>query len=190
MGKQKTNMKIHNFLFIISLLISCSLQESVQETLLEKSEAETTIEAGSESEAVAELKSMAEEELGTELELGTEEAEDMEVDESMMANFPGNKYFVGHWKMLGYRCPGDNKAAESCDCHMQGAMVICIKKIGDYCVTSGHETFRSGQLPGTLRTGKHSAYPGPGFIKMNPKKNMRSPVRRFVIVEEETNKPG
>merc|ERR1712222_304612 len=153
MGKQKTNMKIHNFLFIISLLISCSLQESVQETLLEKSEAETTIEAGSESEAVAELKSMAEEELGTELEL--EEAEDMEVDESMMANFPGNKYFVGHWKMLGYRCPCDNKAAESCDCHMQGAMVICIKKIGDYCVTSGHETFRSGQLPGTLRTGKH-----------------------------------
>merc|ERR1712151_957833 len=35
-----------------------------------------------------------------------------------------------------------------------------------------------------------AVYPGPGFIKLNPKKNMRSPVRRFVIVEEETNKPG
>jgi len=155
MGKTKKNMKIHNFLFIISLLISCSLQESVQETLLEKSEAETTIEAESESQAVAELKSMAEEELGTELELGTDEAEEMEVDNQMGADFPGNKYFIGHWKMLGYRCPGDNKAAESCDCHMQGSIVICIKKIGDYCVTSGHETFRSGNLPSVLRTGTH-----------------------------------
>jgi len=155
MGKTKKNMKFQNLLFIISLLISCSLQEAVQETLLEKSEAKTTIEASSEAEAVAELKSMAEEELGTEVELGTEEAEDMEVDESMMANFPGNKYFVGHWKMLGYRCPGDNKAAESCDCHMKGSIVICIKKIGDFCVTSGHETFRSGNLPGVLRTGKN-----------------------------------
>jgi hypothetical protein len=36
----------------------------------------------------------------------------------------------------------------------------------------------------------HSSYPGPGYVKLNPKKNMRSPVRRFVIVEEETNKPG
>jgi hypothetical protein len=35
-----------------------------------------------------------------------------------------------------------------------------------------------------------AVYPGPGFIKLNPKRNMRSPVRRFVIVEEETNKPG
>jgi len=35
-----------------------------------------------------------------------------------------------------------------------------------------------------------AVYPGPGYIKLNPKRNMRSPVRRFVIVEEETNKPG
>merc|ERR1711957_30281 len=34
------------------------------------------------------------------------------------------------------------------------------------------------------------AYPGPGYIKLNPKHNMRAPVRRFVIIEEETNKPG
>ena len=33
-------------------------------------------------------------------------------------------------------------------------------------------------------------YPGPGYIKLNPKHNMRAPVRRFVIIEEETNKPG
>jgi len=35
-----------------------------------------------------------------------------------------------------------------------------------------------------------AVYPGPGFIKLNPKRNMRSPIRRFVIVEEETNRPG
>jgi hypothetical protein len=36
----------------------------------------------------------------------------------------------------------------------------------------------------------HSLYPGPGYIKLNPKTNMRAPVRRFVVVEEQTNKPG
>jgi len=36
----------------------------------------------------------------------------------------------------------------------------------------------------------HSNFAGPGFVKLNPRRNMRTPVRRFVIVEEETNKPG
>lgn len=36
----------------------------------------------------------------------------------------------------------------------------------------------------------HSAYPGPGYVKLNPKTNLRAPVRRFVVVEEETNKPA
>ena len=36
----------------------------------------------------------------------------------------------------------------------------------------------------------HSEYPGPGYIKLNPKTNLRAPVRRFVVVEEETNKPA
>merc|ERR1712151_1376596 len=35
-----------------------------------------------------------------------------------------------------------------------------------------------------------SLYPGPGYVKLNPRRNMRSPVRRFVIVEESTDKPG
>jgi hypothetical protein len=35
----------------------------------------------------------------------------------------------------------------------------------------------------------HGAYPGPANIKVNPK-NLRNPVRRFVIVEESISKPG
>jgi len=36
----------------------------------------------------------------------------------------------------------------------------------------------------------NSKFAGPGYVKLNPRRNMRTPVRRFVIVEEETNKPG
>jgi hypothetical protein len=153
-------MKITNFLFIISLLIACSYQETVQETLTEKTKAtidaqehletETETETETKTEAEAELESMAQEELGVQEETENQ----MEITEEMMQNFPAN-YFVGHWKMLGYRCPGDNKPSESCDCHMQGKIVICVKVIGDYCVTSGHETFRSGNLPAQLKTGQN-----------------------------------
>jgi hypothetical protein len=42
----------------------------------------------------------------------------------------------------------------------------------------------------TPMIGHGGVYPGPGYVKLNPRHNMRAPVRRFVIIEEETNKPG
>ena len=130
-------MKITNFLFIISLLITFSFQVKVEEL----SQSTTNTEA--------ELQSMAELELGETTELATGEEESEEA-----ATWPQN-YFVGHWKMLGYRCPGNQKDKESCDCHMEGKIAICIKVIGDDCVTSGHETFRTrGNIPSTLTTGQ------------------------------------
>jgi len=38
--------------------------------------------------------------------------------------------------------------------------------------------------------GKGGSYPGPAYVKLNPKSNIRHPVRRFVIVEESTDRPG
>lgn len=35
-----------------------------------------------------------------------------------------------------------------------------------------------------------SRYDGIGYIKVNPRRNMRFPVRRYVIIEEDTQKPG
>jgi len=130
-------MKITNFLFIISLLITFSYAVKVEE--LSKSTTNTE----------AELQSMAELELGETTELATGEEEEVEAS----GEWPQN-YFVGHWRMLGYRCPGDNKDHESCDCKMEGKIVICTKVIGDDCVTSGHETFRTrSSIPSTLKTG-------------------------------------
>merc|ERR1740139_1170868 len=170
-------MKITNFIFIISLLITCSYQETVQETLTETSEnkmeenteeqmenmTETETETENETllDAETEGQMMAEEQLGSEIELQEETVESL--DSETGKDFPEN-YFVGNWKMLGYRCPGDNKPSESCSCKMidtgnkkraDHSEVICTKIIGDYCVTSGHETFRSRNLPATLSTGKN-----------------------------------
>merc|ERR1719469_669907 len=170
-------MKTINFIFIISLLITCSYQETVQETLTETSEnkmeenteeqmenmTETETETENETllDAETEGQMMAEEQLGSEIELQEETVESL--DSETGKDFPEN-YFVGNWKMLGYRCPGDNKASESCSCKMintgnrkraDHSEVICTKIIGDYCVTSGHETFRSRSLPATLSTGKN-----------------------------------
>jgi hypothetical protein len=36
----------------------------------------------------------------------------------------------------------------------------------------------------------HGRYEGAGYINLNPKRTLRHPVRRFVIVEEEVNSPG
>merc|ERR1712166_476083 len=167
----KINMKITNFIFIIPLLITCSYQETVQETLTETSEeqmenmteteTETETETSTELDAETEGSAMAEEQLGSEIELQEETVE--ELDSELSKDFPEN-YFVGNWKMLGYRCPGDNKPSESCSCKMidtgnkkraDHSEVICTKIIGDYCVTSGHETFRSRNLPATLSTGRN-----------------------------------
>jgi len=162
-------MKITNFIFIISLLITCSYQETVQETLTETSEntmeekTEEQMENMTETELDAETEGqmMAEEQLGSEIELQEETVE--ELDSEMTKTFPAN-YFLGNWKMLGYRCPGDQKASESCSCKMINTgnrkrtdkmEVICTKIIGDYCVTSGHETFRSRNLPDTFKSGKN-----------------------------------
>merc|ERR1711957_351708 len=165
----KIHMKTINFIFIISLLITCSYQETVQETLTETSEntmeekTEEQMENMTETELDAETEGqmMAEEQLGSEIELQEETVE--ELDSEMTKTFPAN-YFLGNWKMLGYRCPGDQKASESCSCKMINTgnknradrmNVICTKIIGDYCVTSGHETFRSRDLPDTLKSGKN-----------------------------------
>merc|ERR1719469_1591426 len=111
-------MKITNFIFIISLLITCSYQETVQETLTETSEnkmeenTEEQMENMTETEtenlldAETEGQMMAEEQLGSEIELQEETVESL--DSETGKDFPEN-YFVGNWKMLGYRCPGDNK---------------------------------------------------------------------------------
>merc|ERR1740139_422324 len=153
-------MKITNFIFIISLLIACSYQETVQETLTEsfKNTMEEQTEEQTENKTDIEILSEAEnlsaavEQLGTEEEL--EEKMEEETIAAMMGNFPAN-YFVGDWLMYGLTCNKNTPKVEKCSCAMKEKIVICTKTLGDDCVTTGTETFRSsGDLPAQLQNGK------------------------------------
>merc|ERR1711957_698320 len=71
-----------------------------------------------------------------------------------MGNFPAN-YFVGDWLMHGLTCNKNTPKVEKCSCAMKDKIVICTKTLGDDCVTTGTETFRSsGDLPAQLQNGK------------------------------------
>jgi hypothetical protein len=159
-------------------------------------------------------------------------------------------YFLGNWNGIGYVCDKETPAIEVVNIRYHKGRLYAVKLLGDNCVPRGKLSFEA-PIPGKLWQGLkfgclfvvgspqhpaarqvnnnitiidintfkigertfyrsmgpgsahphgvylnmtplvgHSAYPGPGYVKLNPKKNMRSPVRRFVIVEEETNKPG
>merc|ERR1711957_112648 len=71
-----------------------------------------------------------------------------------MGNFPAN-YFVGDWLINGLTCNKNTPKVEKCSCAMKEKIVICTKTLGDDCVTTGTETFRSsGDLPAQLQNGK------------------------------------
>merc|ERR1740139_166275 len=153
-------MKITNFIFIISLLIACSYQETVQETLTESSEnkMEENTEEQMENKTDIEILSEAENLSAAVEQLGTEEELEEEMEEetiaAMMGNFPAN-YFVGDWLMYGLTCNKNTPKVEKCSCAMKEKIVICTKTLGDDCVTTGTETFRSsGDLPAQLQNGK------------------------------------
>merc|ERR1719469_1155263 len=153
-------MKITNFIFIISLLIACSYQETVQETLTESSEnkMEENTEEQTENKTDIEILSEAENLSAAVEQLGTEEELEEEMEEetiaAMMGNFPAN-YFVGDWLMYGLTCNKNTPKVEKCSCAMKDKIVICTKTLGDDCVTTGTETFRSsGDLPAQLQNGK------------------------------------
>merc|ERR1740139_1900959 len=153
-------MKITNFIFIISLLIACSYQETVQETLTEsfKNTMEEQTEEQTENMTDIEILSEAENLSAAVEQLGTEEELEEEMEEetiaAMMGNFPAN-YFVGDWLMYGLTCNKNTPKVEKCSCAMKDKIVICTKTLGDDCVTTGTETFRSsGDLPAQLQNGK------------------------------------
>merc|ERR1740139_952681 len=153
-------MKITNFIFIISLLIACSYQETVQETLTESSENKMEENTEEQTENMTDIEILSEaENLSAAVEqLGTEEELEEEMEEetiaAMMGNFPAN-YFVGDWLMYGLTCNKNTPKVEKCSCAMKDKIVICTKTLGDDCVTTGTETFRSsGDLPAQLQNGK------------------------------------
>merc|ERR1711957_15086 len=52
-------------------------------------------------------------------------------------------------------CNKNTPKVEKCSCAMKEKIVICTKTLGDDCVTTGTETFRSsGDLPAQLQNGK------------------------------------
>jgi len=59
--------------------------------------------------------------------------------------------------MYGYTCNKSTPNVEKCSCAMKENMVICTKTVGDDCVTTGTETFRSGNLPEKLKSKKNIA---------------------------------
>merc|ERR1740139_1056710 len=153
-------MKITNFIFIISLLIACSYQETVQETLTESSENKMEENTEEQTENMTDIEILSEaENLSAAVEqLGTEEELEEEMEEetiaAMMGNFPAN-YFVGDWLIYGLTCNKNTPKVEKCSCAMKEKIVICTKTLGDDCVTTGTETFRSsGDLPAQLQNGK------------------------------------
>jgi len=132
--------KFTNFLFILSLLITFSYQEKVMEQVQEQTE----------ENSEAELLNTAE------LQLGSQEESQVETEEesTLSQSFPQN-YLVGDWLMYGYGCNRRTPKVEKCNCKMHGAVAICTKTIGDDCVTTGHETFRTHNLPKSLQTRKN-----------------------------------
>merc|ERR1712160_185774 len=144
----------------ISLLIACSYQETVQETLTESSENKMEENTEEQTENMTDIEILSEaENLSAAVEqLGTEEELQEEMEEetiaAMMGNFPAN-YFVGDWLMYGLTCNKNTPKVEKCSCAMKEKIVICTKTLGDDCVTTGTETFRSsGDLPAQLQNGK------------------------------------
>jgi len=159
-------------------------------------------------------------------------------------------YFLGNWNGLGYTCDAKTPQIEVVNIRYSRGSLYAMKLLGDNCVPARKLSFEgriprrlwqgmrfpvkfvigsprypaSRQVPNfiqildlnTFRVGRHtfyrvmgpgsasphgvyinmtpmvgrSLYPGPGYVKLNPRRNMRSPVRRFVIVEESTDKPG
>lgn len=166
-------MKIANLLFIITLLISCSYQEELKEHVQENSQMEMESHAQVENKMLSESESHAEEEAHAEteteteaeiessaqLQLGSTEQTEVEVHElseeelSMMETF-GQDYFDGNWLMYGYGCNRNTPKVEKCKCHRENNQFICIKTLGDDCVTTGHETFR-GNLPNPIVDNKN-----------------------------------
>ena len=128
-------MKFINTLFIISLMITCSLQEN----MLEQTEEQT------EELLNTEVQSMAE------LQLGSSEEMEMESENTMTEEFLQN-YYNGNWLMYGYGCNRNTPKVEKGHCVTEGSLVICTKTLGDDCVTTGTETFR-GTIPEVLKTG-------------------------------------
>merc|ERR1712160_212112 len=144
----------------ISLLIACSYRETVQETLTESSENKMEENTEEQTENMTDIEILSEaENLSAAVEqLGTEEELQEEMEEetiaAMMGNFPAN-YFVGDWLMYGLTCNKNTPKVEKCSCAMKEKIVICTKTLGDDCVTTGTETFRSsGDLPAQLQNGK------------------------------------
>merc|ERR1740139_1823750 len=134
----------YNFLFIISILITCSIQEKILEQSQEQNE-----EAISTGE---QLLNSAESQLGS--QSISQIANETEEESLITAKFPFN-YFVGDWLMYGLTCNKNTPKVEKCSCAMKEKIVICTKTLGDDCVTTGTETFRSsGDLPAQLQNGK------------------------------------
>jgi len=139
-------MKFTNFLFILSLLITFSYQEKVMEQVQEQTE----------ENSEAELLNTAELQLGSqeESQIETESVEEIKDESGLVLSFKQD-YLVGDWLMYGYGCNRRTPKVEKCNCKMQGAVAICTKTLGDDCVTTGHETFRTKNLPNKLFPGKN-----------------------------------